>query len=179
MIKRSPFFSTIALASVFTLGCNGSANNPDYIAGITEGSPFGKIEDQDIEALMKFANENGVDLKKEFERAYKKDSDGFAAALKLSLKFNSLDRNARAYGQVIWSSLLNLGESWGVEKYADVLDAQEAEVQQRIRDILYYPMIHIPKLMSERRSQEEEARSVYPALFPKDYEFGRNDPVFR
>ena len=75
--------------------------------------------------------------------------------------------------------LLNLGESSGGDKYAEVINAQSAEVQQRIRDILFYPTVHLPQTRSERRRAEHDGREAYPQLFPKDYEFGRNDPVFR
>jgi hypothetical protein len=67
----------------------------------------------------------------------------------------------------------------GVEEYAQILAAQDADVQQRIRDILCYPTVHIPKLMSERRDAEKASRKDYPTLFPDSYEFGNKDAVFR
>jgi hypothetical protein len=111
------------------------------------------------------------------ERVYKdKDEAALGRLFKLSLSFKTLDGNARAYGQVIYSSLLNLGEVIGVDAYVKVLDRQPPDVQQRIRDFLYYPMLRVPK---ERREQSiEETKRDYPTLFPKGYEFGHNDPIF-
>ena len=93
----------------------------------------------------------------------------------LSLSLKTLDGNARAYGQVVYSSLLNLGETMGVEAYAKVLDRQEPKVRQRIRDFLYYPMLRVPK--EQRQEAIKAVRGDYPTLFPKDYEFGRDDPI--
>jgi hypothetical protein len=78
------------------------------------GNPFGPIEDHDIEALSQFSKTKGPDVIAEIERAYGKDEASLAAVFQFSLQFDRLDRNARTYGQIIYSSLLNLGESWGV-----------------------------------------------------------------
>jgi hypothetical protein len=167
------------LIALISLGCHGTSANPDYIAGINDGMPFGEIGDSDVDALMAFAKDNGVDLQQELEKAYADDQQALASVFAFSLKFTKLDKNARSYGQVIWSSLLNLGERHGVEKYAEILNAQDAGVQQRIRDILFYPVVHLPQTMSERRLSEQAERKQDPTLFPSSYEFGRNDTVFR
>jgi hypothetical protein len=72
--------------------------------------------------------------------------------------------------------LLNLGEAIGVDAYVKVLDRQSPEVQQRVRDFLYYPMLRIPK--EQRKQVEEENSRMYPTLFPKRFQFGHDDPVF-
>ena len=143
---------------------------------VPDGMPFGQIGDADVNRLADFAKKSGFDLKPEMERVYKKDEEALACLFKLSLAFKTLDANARTYGQIIYSSLLNLGEGIGVDMYVKVLDRQPPELQQRVRDFLYYPMFRVPK---ERRKQvEEENQRAYPTLFPKTFQFGHDDPVF-
>jgi hypothetical protein len=72
--------------------------------------------------------------------------------------------------------LLNLGEAIGVDGYVKVLDRQSPEVQQRVRDFLYYPMRRVPK--EDREQVEEENSRMYPTLFPKGFQFGHDDLVF-
>jgi hypothetical protein len=141
-----------------------------------DGMPFGHIGDADVDRLAEFAKTSGFDLKPEMERVYKKDEEALARLFKFSLAFKTLDANARTYGQIIYSSLLNLGEVIGVEAYVKVLDRQPAEVQQRVRDFLYYPMLRVPK--EQRKQVEEENQRMYPTLFPKGFQFGHDDPVF-
>src|SRR3982751_932823 len=109
---------------------------------IPDGMPFGRIEDTDIDRLQDFAVKHGFDLKAEMERVYshdrKPDEDALGRVFVFSRQFDSLDQNARTYGQIIYSSLLNIGEVIGVPAYAKVIDRQPADVQQRIRDFLFY-----------------------------------------
>jgi len=60
--------------------------------------------------------------------------------------------------------------------YLKVLDRQPDEVQQRVRDFLYYPLLRMPK--EKRKENQEEIHRMYPRLFPTDFKFGRNDPIF-
>jgi hypothetical protein len=62
------------------------------------------------------------------------------------------------------------------EAYVKVLDRQSAEVQQRVRDYFYYPLLIVAK--ERRKEREEETRKNHPALFPRTFQFGRGDPVF-
>jgi hypothetical protein len=140
------------------------------------GMPFGPIDEVDIDQLMKFSRPRGFDLQPEMERVYKKDEDALARLFRLSLKFKKFDRHSRAYGQVIYSCFLRFGEAYGVDLYLKVLDRQPSDVQQRVRDFLYYPLLRIPK--EKRKETEEEIRTMYPRLFPADFKFGRNDPIF-
>jgi hypothetical protein len=110
------------------------------------------------------------------KRVYGKDEEALARFFKLSLAFSKLDDHARAYGQVLYSSLLNLGEQIGVEAYVKVLDRQSPEVRQRVRDFLYYPMLRVPK--EHRKEAEDETRKMYPSLFPAGFQFGHSDPIF-
>jgi hypothetical protein len=141
-----------------------------------DGMPFGKIGETDVDRLEQFAKKSGFDWEPEMKRVYEKDEEALARFFKLSLAFSKLDDHARAYGQVLYSSLLNLGEQIGVEAYVKVLDRQSPEVQQRVRDFLYYPMLRVPK--EHRKEAEDETRKMYPTLFPTDFQFGHSDPIF-
>lgn len=145
-----------------------------------DGMPFGPIGDADIDRLQEFAKKFDFDLKGEMARVYccekKVDEDALARVFIFSRQFNVLDKNARTYGQIIYSSLLRIGEVAGVDYYVKILDRQPPDVQQRVRDFLYYPNLKIPK--EHRKKAEEETSRAYPTLFPKGFQFGRNDPIF-
>jgi hypothetical protein len=138
--------------------------------------PFGPTSEVDIDQLIKFGRARGFDLQPEMERVYKKDEDALARLFGLSLKFKKFDRHSRTYGQVIYSCWLRFGEAYGIDLYLKVLDRQPADVQQRVRDFLYYPLLRVPK--EKRKENQEEIRKMYPRLFPTDFKFGRNDPIF-
>jgi hypothetical protein len=144
--------------------------------GMARARPFGRIDEEDVDRLADFARTSQFDLKHEIERVYNKDEEALARLFRFSLVFKTLDRNARTYGQIIYSSLLNLGEAIGVDAYVKVLDRQSPDVQQRVRDFLYYPMLRVPK--EHRKEVEEENSRFYPTLFPKGFQFGRDDPIF-
>ena len=141
-----------------------------------EAAPFGPISEVDVDQLMKFGRVRGFDLQPEMERVYRKDENALARLFSLSLKFKKFNRNARTYGQVMYSCWLRFGEAYGVDLYLKVLDRQPADVQQRVRDFLYYPLLRVPK--EKRKENQEEIRRMYPRLFPSDFQFGRNDPIF-
>lgn len=142
----------------------------------SDGHPFGRVENADVEHLARFAKAEGLDLLPEMERAYEGDASALGRFFAFSTKFKEFDDNARCYGQVIWSSLLNLGEQFGIDAYADVIAKESPAVQQRVRDFLYYPILMNPE--DERLEVEEWTREVYPTLFPKSYVYGRDDPMF-
>ena len=146
---------------------------------VPDGMPFGRVEDADVDRLQEFALKRGFDLKAEMARVYgekKIDEDALGRFFIFSRQFNALDKNARTYGQIIYSSLLNIGEHIGVPAYVKIIDRQSPDVQQRIRDFLYYPMLHVPK--EHRKEVEDENSRMYPALFPKGFQFGHDDPIF-
>ena len=148
---------------------------------VPDGMPFGRIEEADVDRLWKFASSRGFDLKAEMARVYsrghKLDEDALGRAFVFSRQFNALDKNARTYGQIIFSSLLNIGEVIGVPAYVMIIDRQPADVQQRIRDFLFYPIARqVPK--AQWKATLDENRRVYLGLFPKDFRFGRSDPIF-
>ena len=76
----------------------------------------------------------------------------------------------------MYSCWIRFGEFYGVDLYLKVLDRQPDEVQRRVRDFLYYPLLRMPK--EKRKETVEEMRRMSPRLFPTDYQFGRNDPIF-
>jgi hypothetical protein len=147
---------------------------------IPDGMPFGRIEDSDIDRLQEFATAHGFDLKAEMARVYGSngaDEDALGRVFIFSRQFNALDKNARTYGQIIYSSLLNIGEHIGVPAYAKIIDRRPADVQQRVRDFLFYPVTRsAPK--SRWEDALSESREMYPGLFPKGFKFGHDDPIF-
>lgn len=169
----------LASLTLFMLGCDGTGTNPHFIADIDDGMPFGEVTDADVEHLWKFATDHTTDLKAEIEKAYQKDAHALGAVFRFALKFSELDADARTYGQIIWSMYLNLGESWGVGRLTAVLSNQDPEVQQRIRDFIYFPIVHLPKTMKKREEEEKSVRNRYPELFPATYEFGHDNPLMR
>ncbi len=144
------------------------------------GMPFGRMEDADLDRLQEFATARGFDLKAEMARVYGSnavDEDALGRVFIFSRQFDTLDKNARAYGQIIYSSLLNIGEHIGVPAYAKIIDRQPADVQQRIRDFLFYPAAHDVPTARWKAALDEE-RQICPGLFPKDFQFGHGDPIF-
>ncbi len=140
------------------------------------GMPFGKITDEDIDQLFAYADRKGEDLKSDCNKMYSDDSEALGRVFRFSLQFGDLGRNCRAYGQIIYSSFLNLGEAWGVEKYANVLKSQPADVQQRVRDFICFETSKLPK--DTRTEGMADPKRAYPSMFPPNYEFGKDDPLF-
>ena len=168
----------IILISAALAGCSSTKVEYDEAtSSVDEGMPFGEITDSDIDHLVEFARECGFDFNSEIQKAYAEDTNALARVFAFTLSFKSLDQNARTYGQVIYSSLLNLGETIGPDQYSAVVVAQSPEVQQRIRDFLYFPVTLVPP--KERAQVDKEVREDFPTLFPKDYQFGRDDSLFK
>jgi len=169
-LKRWPLITGLALSAILTFAL------PIQAQYLDDRVPFGPLDEVDIDQLIKFARTRGFELQPELERIYKKDEAALARLFGLSLKFKKFNRNARAYGQVIYSCYLRFTELYGVELYLKVLDRQSDDVQQRVRDFLYYPLLRVPK--EKRKENQEEIYRMYPRLFPSDFKFGRNDPIF-
>jgi hypothetical protein len=147
---------------------------------VPDGMPFGRIGDADVDRLQEFAITRRVDLKAEIARVYssdnKLDEDALGRVFIFSRQFDTLDENARTYGQIIYNSLLRVGEVIGVPQYVKIINRQPPDVQQRVRDFLFYPFTRHPKFRSEEVLKE--SRDIYPGLFPKHFLFGRGDPIF-
>jgi hypothetical protein len=145
-----------------------------------DGVAYIRYTDAELDHLFAFAKKSHFDFRTDFDRAQDGDKDAAKESLgrmfRLSVVFHRLDNDARTYGQIIWNSLLNLGETWGVEEYSKVIDKQAPDVQQRVRDFLYYPMTLAPK--EQREETVSWARRAYPTLFPANFQFGNHDPLF-
>jgi hypothetical protein len=170
MLNRPKCFLSFAFSTILAL------SPPAQAQSTKDATPFGPIGEVDVDQLMKFAHTRGFDLQPEMQRIYKKDEDALARLFGLSLGFKKFDKNARTYGQIMYSCWLRFGEAYGVELYLKVLDRQPDDVQQRVRDFLYYPLLRMPK--EKRKENQEEIRKMYPRLFPTDFQFGHNDPIF-
>lgn len=146
-------------------------------AGINDGRPFGPVTEQDVENLNLFAKSWGLDLTAEVKAMYdSKNEESFAKLFRFSLHFDKLDQNARTYGTILYSSVLNLGEAGGLLTFLRVLEKQTPQVQQRIRDFLFYPVTLVPA--GEREQVESEVRKDSPMLFPAHYRFATEDPLW-
>lgn len=168
---------TVAAVIFLLLACIAAAEPTP--APVPDGMPFGHVNSEAIERLCAFALKSGFDLKTEIERVYRSngaDEDALGRVFMFSRQFNTLDANARSYGQLIFSSALNIGEQIG-PAYAKIIRRQPADVQQRIRDFLFYALVrHTPK---ER--WEEALRDIQqgdPTLFPPGFQFAHDDPLF-
>jgi hypothetical protein len=162
----------IAFAFVF-VGCEMRAQE----TGFNTGMPFGLIGPKEIDRLEAYAKKEGVDLIGDAKRASEKDEEALARVFTFSVKFTKLDGNAKAYGQIVYSSFLNLSEAIGLDRYSKLVIAQPEAVRQRIRDFIFFDATQAPP--KERKEVEEEARKSAPLLFPVDYVFGANDPIFK
>jgi hypothetical protein len=171
--------ANVVLASLFAATAVAADRTP---APKPDRTPFGRIEDEDIDHLQEFALKRaGFDVKAEMARVYssgnKLDEEALGRVFSFSRQFSNLDKYARTYGQMIYLSFLNIGEVLGVPAYVKVIDRQPPDVQQRIRDFLFYPYTrHVPRERCEEALQE--ARQMYPDLFPKGFRFGHGDPIF-
>jgi hypothetical protein len=146
-------------------------------SGYNTGQPFGEVGDAEMNQLQAYGKSQGVDLIGDMKRAYQKDDAALARVFCFSLKFDKLDPNARAYGQIIYSSFLNLAEVMGVDRYSSLVAAQPKAIRQRIRDFIYFDVTQAPKEI--RQQVEAGARESAPALFPKNYVFGEDDALFK
>jgi hypothetical protein len=145
--------------------------------GNDEGTPFGKISQSDYNKLSTLARTHGIDIESEISNVYdKKDGAALGRIFKIALFFEKLDPVTKAYGQVIFSSFLTMSESKDFN-YAAVVAAQKPDIQQRIRDFIYYPISQSSG--TERIEADKGLRVEAPLLFPVDYVFGHNDPIFK
>jgi len=141
-----------------------------------DGRPFGPMSDRDFEAFERYAASHGLDVEGEMTKVYAGDSDAFARVFQFSMRFSRLDAQARAYGNLLYSTFLNIMEGRGDEVFVAALQKSPEDVRQRARDFFYYPMRKVPR--KHRAENEAEVRRQFPRMFPPDYEFGKNDALF-
>jgi hypothetical protein len=163
----------IALAVFILVSCTIQAQE----AGYNTGMPFGLIGQKELDRLKAYAKNEGVDLMGDAKRASENNEAALVHMLAFSLKFTKLDGNAKAYGQIVYSSFLNLSEAFGLDRYSKLVASQPEAIRQRIRDFIFYDATQAP--LKEREKVEEEARKSAPLLFPSNYVFGANDPIFK
>src|SRR5882724_4743316 len=108
-VYRGLVMMSLAFSTILALSLPIQAQNPK------DATPFGPIGEVDVDQLMKFARTRGFDLQPEMQRIYKKDEDALARLFGLSLGFKKFDKNARTYGQIMYSCWLRFGEAYGVE----------------------------------------------------------------
>ncbi len=144
--------------------------------GYNTGMPFGLVGPQEIELLGRYAKKLGVDLVGDTRLAYDGDEAALARVFVFSTRFDRLDANARAYGQIVYSAMLNLGERRGLPWFAKIVAAQPPEVRQRVRDFLFYDATQAPR--KQRAEVQAATRRSAPDLFPADYVFGAGNPIF-
>ena len=82
-----------------------------------DGMVYIRYTDAELDHLFAFAKKSHFDFRTDFDRAQGGDKDAAKESLgrmfRLSVTFTRLDNDARTYGQIIWSSLLGLGETGG------------------------------------------------------------------
>jgi hypothetical protein len=185
-MKTHMFVALCSLAIV--TGCRSSHTSAPVASddGIPSGEPFGEVGDAECDKLFDFARLQGLDLYGKLQIVYAHGitnasadvtTNALADVFALSLTFSTLDRNARTYGHIIYSAFLNLGEGNEIDFLLAVMVSEPPIIRQRIRDFLYYAFLaDSPKAMREEGMKE--TRSLYPTLFPDDYQFGKDDPIF-
>jgi len=97
LVRRVVVMTGIALLAILSLPRPVQAQNPK------DATPFGPIGEVDVDQLMKFGRARGFDLQPEMQRIYQKDEEALARLFALSLKFKKFDKNARTYGQIMYS----------------------------------------------------------------------------
>ena len=141
------------------------------------GIPYGKMSRKDVDRFLDLSKSRGVDIHAEMPKAYTGDATAFSRIFGLSTGFQKMDKMARVYGNFIFSMFLDMGESKGEGLFADAVAAQPADVRQRVRDYVFHAVTQVPR--GQRQEAEEEIRKDFPQLFPEDYVYGRDDPLFR
>src|SRR5262245_19469678 len=141
------------------------------------GVPFGKVSRQDVDRLLELSLSRGVDMEAEMPKAYKGDATALSRIFSLSTGFQKMDKMTRVYGNFIFSMFLDLGERRGENSFGEAVAAQPADVRQRVRDFVYHAITQVPR--SQREEMEREVRNDFPLVFPADYVYGHEDPLFR
>ena len=145
-------------------------------ADLDDGRPFGVMGEKEFEAFARYASAHDVDLEAEMSKAYAGDPAGLARVFGLAASFQTLDANARAFGNLLFSTFLNIGESRGDAIFVKAIDLIPESERQRVRDFLFYPVLLTPA--EHRTEAERAAREQFPRLFPSDYQFAKGDELF-
>lgn len=141
------------------------------------GVPYGKMSRKDVDRFLELSRSRGVDMEKEMPKAYHGDAAALSQIFSLSTGFQKMDKMTRVYGNFIFSMFLDMGESKGEKIFGEAVAAQPPEVRQRVRDFVFYAVTQVPR--KKRQEMEQELRTIFPRVFPADYVYGREDPLFR
>ncbi|MCI0410237.1 MAG: hypothetical protein L0191_17045 [Acidobacteria bacterium] len=141
------------------------------------GVPYGKMSRKDVDRFLGLSRSRGVDMEKEMPKAYQGDAAALSRIFSLSTGFRKMDKMTRVYGNFIFSMFLDMGETKGESTFGEAVAAQPAEVRQRVRDFVYHAITQVPR--SQRQELELELRKDFPQVFPADYVYGREDPLFK
>lgn len=150
---------------------------PESPTGYNTGMPFGLIGERELKRLQAFTQRSHVDLLGDIRAACEGDEVALARVFAFSTRFDRLDANARTYGQIVYSAMLNLGGQRGLPWFARIVAAQPPEVRQRVRDFLFYDATQAPR--KHRAEAQAATRRSAPELFPADYVFGAGNPLFK
>jgi hypothetical protein len=145
-------------------------------AGVDDGQPFGTMGEKQFSAFVEYATSHGVDLEAEMKKAYAGDAAALARVFGLASGFKSLDAQAKAYGNLLYSTFLNIVERQGDGIFVSAIALLPESEWQRVRDFLFYPVRLAPR--KHRAEVERETREQFPKLYPPEYEFGKNDALF-
>jgi hypothetical protein len=141
------------------------------------GIPYGKMSRKDVDRFLELSRSRGVDMDVEMPKAYQGDAAAISRIFSLSTGFQKMDKMTRVYGNFIFSMFLDTGERKGESFFGEAVAAQPADVQQRVRDLVFHAVTQVPR--RQRPEAEAEIRRDFPRLFPADYVFGREDPLFK
>ena len=128
------------------------------------------------DSLQRLAQKHGFDFLGALHEMSESNQRSWSKIFLVGMDLKTFNRTAQVYGYHLFTSWLYFVDSVGVEKYALLVNSQPAAVRQRVRDFLYLDAVMAPK--SVRNSKERELREKCPSLFPSDYVFGKNDPLF-
>jgi hypothetical protein len=169
--------SLLAVVCVAALVCQMPGDDIPGDDDLDDGLPYGRVSAEDVDQLDAYARAQGVQLLDDLNKAYReRDAAALSRVFHFAGHFETFDETARVYGHLIYCSLLNLGETWGIERYARVVAKQTPKVQQRLRDFMVYVREPIPQ--AELAAAMKGNHAAYPDLFPASYEWRKGNSLF-
>jgi hypothetical protein len=169
------------------------------IVGCKSTKQAGDLDAEQARDLHAFARSKKVDLGETIEPICAGSTNALAQVLQFSSNFTSLDGKARAYQKFLFGVYRTLQNMGANGRFVRVLAAQEPEVQQRVRDFVFDSLVHdrpgsrgsyreswsvdgaipdIPAPLKGRFWTEAEIRQDFKGVFPPDYQFGHDNPIF-
>ena len=148
-----------------------------YAIEEAEDEPYGPMSENSLDRFLALAQSHGVDIYAEMEKAYKGDGDALSNVLGLSVHFDKMDKITRVYGNLVFTSFLNLVEDRGEEFFVNSIEVHPAGVQQKIRDFVYFAVMRVPQ--QHKEEVEKETREHFRRMFPAGYVFGQGNALFR